>query len=91
MNSSLAREFFSQGPVAQIASPYILKNMARFNTFSFVATSVTKVEASADGTNFIDISALKNASSPSGSMLFSGVCFQQYKITFTGNLIVNAN
>ena len=93
MSQNVSRDFFSQGGVAAAGggSPYTLKNMGRFNTLSFVATTVTKVEASVDGTNFIDISALKNASSPTGSMLFSGVCFQQYKVTFTGSLVVNAN
>jgi hypothetical protein len=89
MSQNVSRDFFSQGGVA--TSPYVLKNMGRFNVVSFVATSVTKVEASVDGTTFIDISALKNANSPSGSMLFSDVCFQQYKVTFTGSLVVNAN
>ena len=89
--SLFSRDFFSQGGVADTSSPYVLKNMGRFNTISFVATTVSKVEASVDGTTFIDISALKNASSPTGSMLFSNVCFQQYKITYTGSLVVNAN
>ena len=91
MSQILSRDFFSQGGVDVSASPYVLKNMGRFNNLSFVATTVSKVEASVDGTTFINISALKNASSPTGSMLFSGVCFQQYKITYTGNLVVNAN
>jgi hypothetical protein len=88
---AVVREFFSQGGVPDTSSPYVLRNMGRFATLSFVATTITKVAASVDGTTFLAISALKKSSSPSGSMLFSDLCFVQYRITFTGDLFVNAN
>jgi hypothetical protein len=88
MSQALAREFFSQGGVDGAASPYVLKNMGRYTNLSFKATTVSLVEGSVDGG--ASYSAL-TGTSISGGVIFSNVCFMQYRVTFTGSLFVNAN
>lgn len=89
MSQIFARDYFSQGGIDASSSPYVLRNMGTFENLTFVATSVTLVEATIDGTNYFTITSL--GTTFSGGITFKGMCFRQYRITFTGSLVVNAN
>lgn len=87
MSNALAREYFVQAGVS--VSPYVLQNMGRYENLTFVGGAVSLVEASIDGTTWFTITSL--GTTFTGGIAFKGVCFKQYRITFTGTLVVNAN
>jgi len=89
MSQVFYRDYFSQGGVDVASSPYVLKNMGRFENLTFVATSITLVEATIDGTTYFTITSL--GTTFAGGIIFKGMVFKQYRITFTGTLFVNAN
>lgn len=91
MSQIVQPDFFSQGGIS--SSPYVLRSMGRYRNIALMATSITKVEVFVDGSTYIDITAntgILNVTT-AGLVLLKDVCFQQYRITFTGTLFVNAN
>ncbi len=81
------REYFTEGPVA---SPAVFPNMGRYADVTFLGTSITAVEASVDdGATYYNITALGTA--VTGGIVFKRVCFKQYRVTATGNVLVDAN
>lgn len=81
------REFYTTGPVA---SPAVFDNMGRYENVVFYGTTITTVEASADGgATYVNITTLGTA--VTGAIIFKGVAFKKYRVTATGNILVTAN
>lgn len=84
------REFYTDGGQA---SPAVFKNLGRYQDLTFYGTTITKVEVSADGIAYYDVTADSGVVdlSVTGLAVVKDVCFLLYRITGTGTIKVTAN
>lgn len=80
------RDFYTQAPVA---SPAVFNKLARFENVTFLATSITLVEGSHDGSTYLTITSL--GTTFTGGIIFKGVCFKYYRVTAGSSVVVMAN
>lgn len=98
MSEVVQRAAFTQGgaPVGQ--SPLVWKNAASYEVVTFIAIggTISKVEASPNDVDWVDITANTGATGllnviTSGVVVAQLVSFKAYRITYTGTLYINAN